>query len=420
MENFLELGLPKSLIESLTNMGLNKPTPIQAKAIPVALEGKDILGSAATGTGKTAAFAIPIINKIIRDVTASALILTPTRELATQICEAIKKMTAKNCEAKTALLIGGDSMHKQLNQLRSRPRIIIGTPGRVTDHLKRRSLSLDTVKILVLDETDRMLDMGFSIQIEEIARYLPSQRQTMLFSATMPKNIVRLSEKYLTNPVKIEVDVANQPAKNLNHSVINVQEATKFDTLIDQLDKRDGSVVIFVKTKFGAEKLAHKLSRENHKADSIHGNLRQRQRDRVLQDFRDSRYRILVATDVASRGLDIPHIKHVINYDLPQKSEDFIHRIGRTARNGAEGEAASLVLPSDFRMWKEINKLIDPNAKDEPSSHRPENRNNNGGRNRFGERKSGGFKKKFNNRFNNGGGRSGGGHSNSNNSSRAA
>ncbi len=413
MENFLELGLPKSLTEALTNMGITKPTPIQEKAIPVALEGRDILGSAATGTGKTAAFAIPVINKIIRDVTASALILTPTRELATQICEAIKKMTAKNCEAKTALLIGGDSMQKQLNQLRSRPRIIIGTPGRVTDHLKRRTLNLDTVKILILDETDRMLDMGFSIQIEEIAKYIPAQRQTMLFSATMPKNIVRLSERYLNNPVKIEVDVANQPAKNINHSVINVQEANKFATLVEQLDKRQGSIVVFVKTKFGAEKLADKLSRENYKADSIHGNLRQRQRDKVIQDFRDSRYRILVATDVASRGLDIPHIKHVINYDLPQKSEDFIHRIGRTARNGAEGEAASLVLPSDFRMWKEINRLINPNAKEEFSDHRPssENRRNDGSRNRFGSRKpggGGGFKKRFN--------RSGGVGSNSNNS----
>jgi ATP-dependent RNA helicase DeaD len=394
MENFLELGLPKALVESLTNMGITKPTPIQAKALPVALEGKDILGSAATGTGKTAAFAIPIINKIVRDSSATALILSPTRELATQICEAIKLMSAKSCEAKTALLIGGDSMHKQLNQLRTRPRIIVGTPGRVTDHLKRRSLDLSKVKILVLDETDRMLDMGFAPQIEVIAKYVPVERQTLLFSATMPHNIVKLSQRYLTNPVKIEAGEMNKPADNIKHEIVNVDGNTKFVKLCEQLDRREGSVVIFVKTKHGADKLSRKLNKENFASEAIHGDLRQRQRERVIQDFRDSKYRILVATDVASRGLDIPHIKHVINHDLPQKPEDFIHRIGRTARNGAEGEAVSLIMAEDSRMWRDINRLLNPGAP-ELEVKRDYANNNNRGRNRNNSRSrnsGGGYK----------------------------
>jgi superfamily II DNA/RNA helicase len=383
MENFLELGLPKSLTDSLELMGITAPTPIQKQAIPVALEGRDILGSAATGTGKTAAFAIPIINKLLRDVRATALILSPTRELATQICEAFKQMTVKNCELKTALLIGGDSMFKQIKQLGNRPRIIVGTPGRVFDHLKRRTLNLNFVTTLVLDETDRMLDMGFAPQIEQIAKFVPQDRQTLLFSATMPTNIMRLAERYLNNPVKIEAGTVNQPAKNINHTLVKVDEATKYSTLLKQLDERKGSIVIFVKTKFGADKLATKLIRDNHFANAIHGDLKQRQRDKVIQDFRDSKYRILVATDVISRGLDIPHIKHVVNFDLPQKAEDFVHRIGRTARAGAEGEAVTLMLPYDNRMWREISRLLDPSAKDNVVEGGFEERRERNGRRKF-------------------------------------
>ncbi len=385
--NFMDLGLPKSLIESLNAMGFKNPTPIQEKAIPAALQGADILGSAQTGTGKTAAFAIPMINKILRDVKSTALILTPTRELATQVYEAVRLMTARNCEAKSALLIGGESIGKQLRQLSARPRIIIGTPGRVYDHFMRRSLRLDQVGFFVLDETDRMLDMGFDVQIEQIAKHLPQNRQTLLFSATMPKNIMSLASRYLNNPIKIEAGVVNQAAKNIDHQVYKVDEANKFFALTDQLSKREGSVIVFVKTKFGADKLARKLRDQNHKADAIHCYLKQRQRDRVISDFRDSKYRILVATDVASRGLDIPHIKHVLNYDLPQKAEDYIHRIGRTARAGEKGEAASFIVPADSRMWREINQLLHPDLKQDL------------GRDEFPQNKV--FKKR---RFGNGGG----------------
>lgn len=399
MTDFTGFGLPSALVETLSRMQYTTPTPIQEKTIPLALEGKDILGTAQTGTGKTGAFSVPIIAKLMQSPRGSALVMTPTRELAVQVLDVMKKMLAGQTAIRTALLIGGEPMPKQLNQLRGRPRLIVGTPGRINDHLTRGSLMLHDVNTLVLDETDRMLDMGFGIQIDAILKFVPQTRQTLLFSATLPKEILKISNKYLTNPERVEVGEVSRPAVNIDQQTIRATDAEKYPELLKQLDSREGSVIIFVKTKRGADKLADKLSKQNHDAEAIHGDLRQSQRDRVIRSFRNKRYRIMVATDVAARGLDIPHIEHVINYDLPQCPEDYIHRIGRTARAGAKGSALCFISPADGGKWKAIQRLLNPGAaNDEGSSseggeqrRRNGNRNGNGKPRRFGNNRNRSF-----------------------------
>lgn len=367
MQDFLSMGLPQPLLRSLEQMQFVTPTPIQAQAIPPALEGRDILGSAQTGTGKTAAFSIPMIVKLLANPRSHALVMTPTRELATQVLDMIQKLLGKNSSIKTALLIGGDSMQKQLQQLRMRPRIIAGTPGRINDHLTRGTLMLNETDFLVLDETDRMLDMGFGVQLERIAKYLTAKRQTLLFSATLPNDIIKLSQKYVKDPVRVAVGSTSTPIAKIKQELIHTTEAEKYAHLVTQLDQRQGSILVFVKTKWGAEKLTGKLDKDEHSVDTIHGDLRQNKRDRVIHAFRNQKNRILVATDIAARGLDIPHIEHVINYDLPQSPEDYIHRIGRTARAGAEGSAVCLITPQDGAKWKAIHRLINPNEKMAPT-----------------------------------------------------
>jgi superfamily II DNA/RNA helicase len=362
MENFNAFELPASLMQSLDRLDFKKPTPIQEATIPIALSGKDILGSAQTGTGKTGAFGIPLIAKLLTDRQSSALVLTPTRELAAQVIKALQDLLGKNSPIKTALLIGGDSMGKQLQQLRMRPRLYVGTPGRINDHLERGSLNLSQTNFLVLDETDRMLDMGFSIQIEKIIKFLPAQRQTLLFSATLPKDIIKISDSYLKNPERIAMGSTTAPAQNIKQDIMHIAEDEKYPQLLTQLSQRTGSIIVFVKTKYGAEKMAKRLRGENHHTDAIHGDLRHTKRESVIRAFRNSKYRILVATDIAARGLDIPHIEHVINFDLPQCPEDYIHRIGRTARAGAEGEALCFVTPGDRSKWGAINRLLNPGA----------------------------------------------------------
>lgn len=362
MNHFNLMGLPEALNHALQHMQFSKPTSIQSQTIPHALGGRDILGSAQTGTGKTAAFGIPIAARLLSSQRGSALVMTPTRELASQVMQQLKAMLGKRSQIKTALLIGGDSVSKQLKQLQNRPRVLVGTPGRINDHLQQGNLMLHDTDILVLDETDRMLDMGFTSQIEKILKFMPKTRQTMLFSATLPKNIIKISEKYLSNPVRVSVDSALSPAKKIHHDVLRVSEEGKYRSLLSELDVRKGSIIVFVKTKFGTEKMAKELSKAGHDADAIHGDLRQNKRDRVIANFRDRKYRILVATDVAARGLDIPHIEHVINYDLPHCAEDYIHRIGRTARAGAEGSAMCLLTPANIGKWNVINRLMNPNA----------------------------------------------------------
>ena len=375
MENFKLLKIEDSLKNSLQKMNFTKPTPIQGMAIPAALEGKDILGTAQTGTGKTLAFSIPLINKLILDKNAFALVMCPTRELATQVMEAIKSIISDKINIKSALLIGGESMQKQLRQLGNRSRIIVGTPGRINDHLKRKSLNLSATKYLVLDETDRMLDMGFTPQIEMILKFVPKDHQTLLFSATLPQNILRISDRYLNKPERISTGATSVPIAKIKQETLQVFKENKYDELIDQFLARKGSILVFVKTKRGADKMVKKLKEEGHSADAIHGDLRQSKRDRVINSFRKGLKRILIATDVAARGLDIPLIQHVINYDLPQVPEDYVHRIGRTARAGSEGSALTFLTPDDRSMWNSINKLIDPNFKSAPSGLRRDSKN---------------------------------------------
>ncbi len=365
MENFNALGLRPELLRALTTLNFTTPTPIQAAAIPAALAGKDIMGTAQTGTGKTAAFGIPLISHLLNHPQDTALVMTPTRELAAQVLDQLQKMLGQQSPIRTALLIGGEPMPKQLRQLQARPRLIVGTPGRINDHLQRRSVKLNATRFLVLDETDRMLDMGFGVQIDKILSYMPEQRQTLLFSATLPNNILKLSGKYLTDPQRISTGTTNAPAARVKQETIQLAEADKYDQLLLQLQQREGSIIVFVKTKWGADKMAKKLRGLNHAADAIHGDLRQNQRDKAIRAFRNCETRIMIATDIAARGLDIPHIEHVINYDLPQCAEDYIHRIGRTARNGAEGEAVNLVTPQDKKKWSAIHRLLNPNAKPE-------------------------------------------------------
>lgn len=362
MKNFEGLGLNPALGKSLAHMKYTTPTPIQAQAIPLALEGHDIMGTAQTGTGKTAAFAIPLIEKLLSDPRGSALVLTPTRELGKQIMGIMHQLLGPKSTIKTAFIIGGEPMGKQFNQLRARPRLIVGTPGRINDHLERGSMMLNDTHFLVLDETDRMLDMGFAVQLERIFKYMPERRQTLMFSATLPQNILKLSEKYLNSPKRVSVGETNVVAKNIKQDVIRIEQDKKYNELLSQLHERSGSVIVFIKTKHGADRMANNLRRDGFTSEALHGDLRQSKRDRVMQNFRKQNFRVLIATDIAARGLDVPHIEHVINYDLPQVAEDFIHRMGRTARAGAEGSAVSFVSSQDGRKWHAIESLLNPGA----------------------------------------------------------
>lgn len=362
MNNFEGFGLSDALNRALSKIDYKKPTQIQAQAIPLALKGRDILGSAQTGTGKTAAFSIPLIEKLLRSPHGSALVLTPTRELAKQVLGVIRDLLDHDSKIKTAFIIGGEPMHKQFAQLKAQPRIIVGTPGRINDHLRRGSIELGKTNFLVLDETDRMLDMGFGIQLDEIIKFLPEERQTLMFSATLPKGIIALSGKYLNNPERISVGETNVIAKNIKQEAIRIEQADKYKELTQQLHGRSGSVIVFVKTKYNADKMAKKLRQDGFTSEGLHGDLRQNKRDKVMKNFHQQNFRVLVATDIAARGLDVPHIEHVINYDLPQVAEDYIHRMGRTARAGAKGSAISFVSPQDGRKWHAIEKLLNPEA----------------------------------------------------------
>ena len=365
METFAELKLNPLLMQSITRMQFKIPTPIQAQAIPHALIGKDILGTAQTGTGKTLCYGIACLNKLLSDKGSNALIICPTRELAVQIGEVLVGLIEHKMFIKSATLIGGESIEKQLRQLRKRPRLIIGTPGRLNDHLQRKSLRLNQTYFLVLDETDRMLDMGFTPQIEQILKYIPRRHQTLLFSATLPQNIIKIAERYLVEPVRIRVGSTTTPIQKIKQEVIRVNEGDKYNQLLNQLYERKGSILLFVKTKRNADKMVDRLRKDGHSCDCMHGNLRQSKRQRTLIAFRSEKIRILVSTELAARGLDVPSIQHVINYHLPQVPEDFIHRIGRTARAGAEGCALTFITPSDGQMWNEIQKLINPGTHQE-------------------------------------------------------
>jgi superfamily II DNA/RNA helicase len=357
MNNFKEMDLHPKLLGALETMAFHIPTPIQAKAIPEILSGKDLIACAQTGTGKTAAFCIPLICHLLKNREQSALILVPTRELAFQIIEVLKKMTGPFTELRTTLLIGGASMNIQIRNLSQRPRVIIGTPGRVIDHLHQKTLSVHNTKFLVLDEADRMFDMGFQHQLKEIFRYLSYSRQTLLFSATFPSDIENMTKKYLNHPTYVSVGATSQPVEEVKQSAIQTTSRTKDMALLNALRERSGSILIFTRTKRRTDRLWQFLKEKRFPVDRIHGGLSQAQRNKAIQEFRSHKNRILVATDIAARGLDILHIEHVINYDLPLIPEDYVHRIGRTARAGAQGEALSLLVPEDYNVWKKISHL---------------------------------------------------------------
>ena len=412
MQNFSELQIDNKLKTSISAANFKTPTPIQSKSIPIGLNGRDILGTAQTGTGKTLAFTIPMINKLILNKSSMALIICPTRELASQVMQIVLKLNVREIGIGNALLIGGESMQKQLRKLNKRARIIVGTPGRINDHLKRKSLNLSRVTYLVLDETDRMLDMGFTPQIELILKFIPKDHQTLLFSATLPSNILKISEKYLNKPERISVGSLSTPIDKIKQETFQITQDKKYHELINQLVERSGSILVFVKTKHGADKIVKRLKYDDHSAEAIHGNLRQSKRERVINGFRNGKYRILIATDVAARGLDIPLIQHVINYDLPQVPEDYIHRVGRTGRAGKEGSALTFLTSHDRNMWNSIQKLINPNFKLEENfknTSKKRNKNSkfrkkfrkfdtadsNSRKNRFKKNKNFNFKKSF-------------------------
>lgn len=354
---FQKLNLPEQIQLALRAMKFVEPTPIQAAAIPIARKGRDLIGCAQTGTGKTAAFCIPIIAKLIEDPKATAVVLAPTRELAVQIIDVIKQLTLKTPHIHSALIIGGTSMGSQFRDLARRPQVIVATPGRLADHLRRKSVNFSTVKIVVLDEGDRMLDMGFERQITAILDFVPKDRQMLLFSATMPERVRKLAKKYLREPERISVGVESQPVDKITHSIVSTTRESKKDILLDQLNARTGSVLIFVNTKHGTDRLSSYLSDYGYQVSRIHGGRSQGQRNQALQGFRSKKFRILVATDVAARGLDVPHIEHVINFDLPKDCDDYVHRIGRTARAGAAGEAICLVSAEERSQWNKISKI---------------------------------------------------------------
>jgi len=359
MQNFNQLGLSEESLKILKGLNFEKPTPIQEKVIPLALKGIDILGTAQTGSGKTISYVLPIVENLRNNVNSKFLILTPTRELAEQVYNVVKIFLGYGKPFKAINLIGGKGIYSQINQLKRNPQIIIGTPGRINDHLERKSLNLKNCSLVVLDEMDRMLDMGFGYQVDMILKFIDKRRQMILLSATLPPQILKISTKYLSDPSRISIKNNEVLETNIKQRIINTIPNEKIKVLVEQIEEREGSILIFVKTKIGADKVVKKLKAKSIKANALHGGMRQNKRSKIMQNFRDEKFRILVATDIASRGLDVPHIEHIINYDMPQASEDFIHRIGRTARAGSVGEAVSFLTPKDSRIWKSIERLLD-------------------------------------------------------------
>jgi ATP-dependent RNA helicase RhlE len=361
---FESLGLAPALLRALTENNYLVPTPIQAEAIPLALAGKDVLGGAQTGTGKTAAFGLPLLNRLAKETPPSgprkprALILVPTRELAVQVAESIKSY-GRHLRLNVTTIYGGAGMQPQIEQLRRGVDILVATPGRLIDHMERGTAKLDAVEILVLDEADRMLDMGFLPAIKRILNRVPKERQTLLFSATFEEQIKSLAMEFMRNPKQVQVTAKNTIADTIVHRAHPVDGSRKRDLLIDILTRRHtDQVLVFGKTKHGCNRLAEQLEAAGLKAVAIHGNKSQAQRQKALRDFKSGKARVLVATDVAARGLDIPDLPLVINHDLPMVAEDYIHRIGRTGRAGATGEALSLVSPEEGGLLRQIQRML--------------------------------------------------------------
>jgi ATP-dependent RNA helicase RhlE len=355
-QTFMSLGIAPNLLSVLDRMKFTVPTPIQHKGIPIAVEGKDLMGIAQTGTGKTLAFAIPMIQRL-SFIKGRGLILVPTRELAMQVEETFLKFRSI-IGAGTAVLIGGASMENQIRTLRRNPRILIATPGRLIDHLQHRTVRLDDIKILVLDEADRMLDMGFAPQIAKVLEGVPADRQTMLFSATMPQEIMRLASSYMKLPVSVEIAKSGTPIEQVAQEIYIVRNDDKKLLLEKILYQYHGPVLLFTRTKHGATKIVRNVKDLGHTAAEIHSNRSFSQRREALDGFKSGKYRVLVATDIAARGIDVKGIELVINYDLPEDPENYIHRIGRTGRAGHEGRAISFAMPDQGGDVKNIERLM--------------------------------------------------------------
>ena len=354
--SFEGLGIAPKLFEILKNNKFTVPTPIQSQSIPIAIEGKDVMGIAQTGTGKTIAFGVPMIQRLAQHK-GRGLVILPTRELAIQVDESLHRI-GQSLGLKTAVLIGGESMPRQIRALKQNPHIIIGTPGRLNDHLQQKTIDLSSVAILVLDEADRMLDMGFEPQIKKILAHIPLQRQTLLFSATMPNQIVKIATSYMKAPVRVEVAPAGSAARDVAQEVYFVARDQKASLLNRILGEHRGSILVFTRTKFGAKKIAHSVRNMGHTAAEIHSNRSLSQRREALEGFKRGKYRVLVATDIAARGIDVTGIELVINYDLPENPEDYVHRIGRTGRAGQAGQAISFATPDQRYDVKSIERLI--------------------------------------------------------------
>lgn len=352
---FYDLGIAPNILIILDKLGFTTPTPIQARSIRPAIEGKDLVGIAQTGTGKTLAFGIPIIQASLQG--AHGLVVLPTRELALQVEEVIRKIGG-GLGVRTAVLIGGEPMNRQIQALRRSPQIIIGTPGRILDHLAQRTLSLHTASILVLDEADRMFDMGFAPQIKKILDAVPKNRQTILFSATMPDDILGIARKHMKLPVRIEVAPSGTTVEKITHELFFVQKGDKPRLLEKILSEYHGSVLVFSRMKFSAKRITASVRALGHTASEIHSNRSLSQRRDALEGFKNGKYRILVATDIAARGIDVRGIELVVNYDLPMSPEDYVHRIGRTARAGAVGHAVSFATHDQRRDVQRIERLI--------------------------------------------------------------
>jgi|SRR5579863_7137708 len=360
---FEGLGLHPHLVRALRDLGFTRPTPIQAEAIPVALGGHDLIGASQTGTGKTAAFLLPVLQGMIalpKPGRTRVLVLTPTRELAVQVSENFR-LLAKHVSARAIAIYGGVGMEPQIRGLRSGVEVVIATPGRLLDHLRRGFAKLDRLEVLILDEADRMLDMGFLPDIRKIVQVLPAQRQTMLFSATMPEEILKLSKELMRNPVKIKTGGDEKTAVGIRHAVYPVPQHLKTQLLLTLLrDTSMSSVLIFTRTKHGADRLAQVLEREGFRTGRLHANRTQSQRLASLDAFRSGQLRVLVATDIAARGIDVEKISHVINFDLPSSPEAYIHRVGRTARAEAVGDAFTLVSQDEEKALRLIEKKLGP------------------------------------------------------------
>ncbi len=358
------LGLSPRLVAGLAAQNITDPTPIQSRAIPHGLNGRDVLGLAQTGTGKTAAFGLPLLDKLLKEGTKPAprtcrgLILAPTRELVSQISESLRGFT-EGSHLRINLIVGGVSINPQIKRLEKGADLIVATPGRLIDLLDRKAVRLSDTRFLVLDEADQMLDLGFIHALRKIAPLLPKERQTMLFSATMPKQMEELSRAYLTDPVRVEVSPPGKVADKITQSVHFVDQSEKPSKLIELLaHHRDELALVFARTKHGSDRLARKLAAAGYEVAAIHGNRSQGQRERALKAFREGTLKVLVATDVAARGIDIPDVRFVYNYDMPNVPENFVHRIGRTARAGRDGQAVAFVAQDEMGELRAVQKVM--------------------------------------------------------------